>query len=285
MKPTSTVQTALLQRPISVANLITAITVVAMLLAASIGQWWWSLAYSAYKPPQASQKSNEGFTVVSDRQISDAIIQHIQTIAETDGYITQGANQLQVEIQHIPQAPKRFYHPANKPIAITATSTLDRQFRHQAYIRLSLTHPNGETHTLGVPVKITLNKPVWVAKQQIHPGDKLSTQNLVAEKRPITTELSRVVFADNPLTNQVARLVVLEGSTLKRQQVTVPLAVRSQGFVKIVMSASHGVRMLVEGKSLEDGHIGDLIRVRNRLNPDRLYTAKVIAPGRVAVTL
>lgn len=290
---------------VSVEQLLVVGVVFAMLLAASIGQWLLT-ARAETKPTEAKSaeaviaevmegisstpQQPDVYTATSeltDVMIGDAVIDHIRKIAIEEGVLNPVTDELSVEIQHIPQGPKQFRHEitADTPVTIKPSDTLHRQFRHQAYIRLALVHAKGETHTMGVPAKITITKPVWVASSQILPGQKLTRQNCKAEKRALTYELTKVLPASEKLTNHVARLMVLEGDTLKHQQVTVPLAVRSQGYVKILMSTSHGVRMMIEGKSLEDGHVGDLIRVRNRVNPDRLYTAKIIAPGRVAVTL
>ncbi len=261
--------------------------VTALLVASSVFSW----SHAAVLPKVPNKVQEEG-TTVEKTAIINAVVRHIRQVAEEDNLYNPQTDELGVDVLHIAEQPCHFFTPLAtdelgqpQAVAIEATSTLNRQFRHQAHIRVALTHPGGERHTLGVPVRITLTKKVWVAKDNIKPGQALSAKNLVAQKRTLTHELGRVAFADKPLTNQVARLLVLEGAMLKSSQMTMPLAVRSQSFVKIQMTATRGVRMLIEGKALEDGHVGDLIRVRNKINPSRLYTARIIGPNRVTVKL
>ncbi len=248
-----------------------------LLVASSVFSW----SHAAVLP-----KPDTG-TTVEKNTVINAVVNHIRHVAEEENLYNPATDELGVDVLHISEQPCHFFTPLpeNEPVTIETDSTLNKQFRHQAYIRVALNHPSGERHTLGVPVRITLTKKVWVAKNKIKPGTALSSKNLVAQKRMLTHELGRVVFADKPLTNIVARVMVLEDDILKSSQITVPLAVRSQAFVKIQMVATRGVRMLIEGKALEDGHVGDLIRVRNKINPSRLYTARVIGPNRVTVKL
>lgn len=250
----------------------------ALLVTSSIWQW----SHAALHPAERQQ-----YTVKSE-VVVNAIVAHVKAVAEEEELYNPDTDELGVDVLHVPEQPLTFFTPLPSDadsVSVSVDSTLRRQFRHQAYIRVALQHPSGERHTLGVPVRLSLTKDVWVAKDQIKPGTPLDASKVVSRRRTLTHQLDRVIPANQSLSGHVARIMVLEGEMVKTSDVAVPLAVRSQSFVKIQMIAGAGVNMMIEGKALEDGHVGDLIRVRNRINPNRLYTATVVAPGRVRVKL
>ena len=47
-----------------------------------------------------------------------------------------------------------------------------------------------------------------------------------------------------------------------------PLVVKTHSQVHMVMRGANGLQMLLEGKALENGRLGDKIRVQNHINPE-----------------
>lgn len=217
--------------------------------------------------------------------VTQAVIDHIKDIAAEQHIYNPDADELEVNIPHLPSSALYFATGnENDTTKIRVTSNLTQYFTPHGLVNVTMTLPTGESQQVGVPVRITLLKTVWRVKRQIRPGEAFTSRNLVKEKRAITQQFDDVVPANTNLSKKTARLVLIPGSILKKSQYTQPIAVKSQGFVRIVMHGPKGLNMVLEGKALENGHIGDIIRVKSRFNTRKLYTGKVIGENRVAVS-
>lgn len=223
---------------------------------------------------------------VSRASVTEAVIAHVKQAAEEQGVYDPKNDDIQVRIPHIPGHSLYFAtgQPDDVP-EIRVTSNLTQYFTPHSLAQVSLTLPNGESQAAGVPVRISIIKTVWVVKKQMRPNEPFTPHNIEKKEVAINQQFDDIVAGNTSLRKKTPRLVLIPGAILRQSQLTDPIAVKSQGFVHIVMNTGAGVRMVLEGKALENGHIGDVIRVRNRFNQDKLYTATVIGQNRVAVNL
>lgn len=230
--------------------------------------------------PKANAELN-----VDRAMVTQAVIDHIRQAATEQQIYNEATDDLEVNIPHLPSSALYFNTGNPTDVAkIRVESNLSQYFTPHGLVNVTMTLPSGESQRVGVPVRITLLKTVWKVKRQIRPGEAFSSKNLSHEKLAITQQFKDVVPANTNLSKKTARLVLIPGTILKKSQYTQPIAVKSQGFVRIVMSGPKGLHMVLEGKALENGHIGDIIRVKSRFNTQKLYTGKVIGTNRVAVS-
>ncbi len=228
---------------------------------------------------------NEGHAVVVDEAvISKTVIQHVTDMAKNSGRISHG-ERLNIEIMGIPRAPFDFREtPKLSNITLNTTSSLDRFFSNRALVQVKITsNISGRTRQVGVPVKVSLSKKVWVAKTMIMPGESLSPRNLELENREITTNFDYVAGAEIDLSQYSTRMMLKKGQMVTTHQMVRPPAVQRNNMVKIIMAGANGLKIILDGKSMEDGHIGQRVRVRNRYSKDKFYTGKVISENRVQV--
>lgn len=218
--------------------------------------------------------------------VTQAVIDHVKQAAIEQGVFNPNSDQIQVRIPHIPGQALYFAtgNPKDTP-SLKVSSNLTQYFTPHSLAQVSLTLPSGESQQVGVPVRISVLKKVWVVKKSIRPHEAFTSQNIEQKEMVVNQQFNDIVSGGKSLRKKSPRLVLIPGTILKKSQLTDPIAVRSQGFVRIIMNTSAGVRMVVEGKALEDGHVGDTIRVRNSHNKRKLYTAKVIGENRVTVRL
>ncbi len=135
---------------------------------------------------------------------------------------------------------------------------------------------------LYVTVNVATLEPVVVAARALARGQTIAAGDLRLEKRD-TSRLHRAYFTDIAgLLGQRTRRQVAAGRLLHPGLVERRRLVRRGTLVQLL--ARHGaLQVRVKGKALEDGTLGDRIRVRNTAS-GRTVTGEVVASGVVAVS-
>lgn len=129
---------------------------------------------------------------------------------------------------------------------------------------------------------VTAMLPVVVTRQPISRGD-IVTSDMIATEPQDLSGLRSLYYTDPALVvGKEAKRNFAAGSVIFASQVKQPLAVSRGQRVQIL--ARHGaVQISSRGEALENGAIGDQIRIRN-LQSERIVYARVEAPGRVATS-
>jgi len=120
--------------------------------------------------------------------------------------------------------------------------------------------------------------PVIVAKKPISRFEELNDENTIIEDRDVTSLPSDVIYTlDSGIT---ANVNVSTGSVIRSSIVSAPMTVKS-GDAVIVAAEAGTARVTERGNAVQDGRIGDTIKVRFR--DGREVRGKVSEPGVVTI--
>jgi len=127
---------------------------------------------------------------------------------------------------------------------------------------------------------VTVMLPVVVTRQPVNRGDILTTDMLATEPQDLS-DLRSLFYTDPTLVlGKEAKRSLAAGSVIFATQIKEPLAVSRGQRVQIL--ARHGaVQISSQGEALQNGAVGDQIRIRN-LQSERIVYAWVEGPGRVS---
>ncbi len=137
--------------------------------------------------------------------------------------------------------------------------------------------------TLYVPVTVIVKADVVTAAKELRRGQILTAQDLILEQRDIASlHHGYLVNLKEAIGKQVKY-------NIRRGQVITPAKVASQKAVKrnsrvTIVAQNPAIQVRMKGTALENGAIGDRIRVRNN-SSKRELEAEVLGNGIVQVTL
>jgi flagella basal body P-ring formation protein FlgA len=144
-----------------------------------------------------------------------------------------------------------------------------------------------ESRQIGIPVKIMVEKPVWVATHLIRAREALTAKDVMLQRKQMDYEAAYSLGAKDPITSYTSRVNIEPGSILDVRKLTETPAVYRNDDVHVIMSIGNGVNVNVYAKALEDGAVGKRIRVNQRLanGKNRIYMAEVIGRNTVIVKM
>ncbi|MXP65605.1 flagellar basal body P-ring formation protein FlgA [Roseomonas sp. M0104] len=116
-------------------------------------------------------------------------------------------------------------------------------------------------------------REVWHATRTLERGDILRPQDL--EAVPPRRDSAAFIEAARDLVGQEMRRRVRDGLPLRDRDVGEPLAVHSTETVRVFWKSA-GVTLELEGRAMEDGAVGEEIRVHNP-GSNRTIRAVVVA--------
>lgn len=140
----------------------------------------------------------------------------------------------------------------------------------------------GKPWKLYVRVKVATIGPVVVATRPLARGQQISRADLRVEDRD-TSRMHRAYFSDpQGLIGQRTRRQIAAGKLLHPGLVERRQLIRRGGLVKIV-ARQGGLQVSMKGKALENGALGEQVRVRNTAS-GRDITGEVVAAGVIEVS-
>jgi flagella basal body P-ring formation protein FlgA len=222
---------------------------------------------------------------ITATEIKQAVTAHVQEKLGT--LIAKDDQQnVTVNIIQIPTGPFHFPDAKTiKDVSITASSSLGDTYSERAVIRLHMESPGGISRDIGIPVKISIKKPVWVVKNIINANEPLSISNFTLQVRDVSHGYSYLVGQERNLSNYVARVGLRPGEILDARKIVIPPDVTYNDEVRILISNSNGMTISVPGIALSNGRIGEIIRVRQSVFQRKSYSAKVIDKNQVLVEM
>ncbi|MEB3286482.1 MAG: flagellar basal body P-ring formation chaperone FlgA [Vampirovibrionales bacterium] len=242
-----------------------------MLLATALGV----LPALLFSPAFASVTINE-------EQIKQAVIHHVEEALSH--YITsQEDTQVNVEITNFPR--RELVFPNATTFDLQVDSNLDRNYSERLVTRIDITTDDGQSQTLGVPVQIQVHKLVWVAKSAISAKTPLSPQDFTLESKDVGRQFAYVVGREYPLREYIARVNLMPGTILDNRKIVKPPDINRNSEVSIQFSNNNGMIISVTGTALNDGNIGEVIKVRQSIYKNRYHNARVIDKNRVQVDI
>lgn len=124
-------------------------------------------------------------------------------------------------------------------------------------------------------------EPVVVPKRVIPSGTTIRSEDLHVREVPLNDGLERYALSLDVLVGRIARRTLLADRPVPSRMLERPAAVKRSSTV-IVQVISGPMRVTMEGEALEDGAVGDVVKV---LNPssNRALTGRVVDSGLVEV--
>ena len=146
-------------------------------------------------------------------------------------------------------------------------------------IRCNGSHP----WSLFVPVTVKVMTEVVVARTSLPRGSIIGESDIELEMRDISRLHRGYLEAKKSVLGKKLRQRLRQQQVVTPSQLDTPHAIKRNNRVTILASSrSLQIRML--GKALQNGSLGELIRVRNESSKKEL-DAKVVAPGIVEVAM
>jgi flagella basal body P-ring formation protein FlgA len=230
-------------------------------------------------------KADSQAATVTEAQIQQVVTAHVQQTL-SNVIAKEDQSNVSVNIIQLPLASLNFPEVKNaKDIQLKAESSLGEMYSERAVVRLTMTLPSGSQREVGVPVQISIKKPVWVVKNVINANEPLTLNNFSLEVRDVSHNYSYAVGQERNLSNYVARLNLRPGEILDARKIVIPPDVSYNDEVRIFISSGNGMTISVPGIALANGRIGEMIRVRQSVFQQKYYSAKVIDKNQVLVEM
>ena len=165
------------------------------------------------------------------------------------------------------------------------SSSLAHFYSNRVIVKVHL-YADGQCVDLAVPVEITIQKPVWVLRNAIMPGQLIERSDVALENRDVSIQLPNLVsLPSSEWPQYAARIPLRPGDLLDRRQVVIPPDVRRNEEVWVTLKCDKGFEIKLMGIALDEGRIGQTVRVQNRLNREKYYTARVVKKNHVEVNI
>ncbi len=216
---------------------------------------------------------------------SDAAIITSQFITDkvTESVINQiSANipgKISVEIKRMPY--KSIKVPDGQVTVKTIVNT--NFFTTMTVVKVNILVNGQEVETFGVPVKISVHDDVWVATDIINKGDSLTNSNLELVRKDISLMAEHAARKNTNFDNAIVRKMFRSGDVIDTRFIETAPTVRKNSYVSIIFQ-SPNITITADGESMEDGKVGDFVKVRNK-KYKTLYTGKVISANTILVNI
>ena len=124
---------------------------------------------------------------------------------------------------------------------------------------------------------------IIVANRALNRGEQLTSSDLRTEQRDINRVGRGFVTSSLEIIGQQLRRPLRAGDPLRASGLEAPQLI-AKGDQLVVEAQSGSLKVVVAGTALSNGKLGQQIRVQNSRS-ERVFKAKVVAAGRVQVTL
>jgi flagella basal body P-ring formation protein FlgA len=138
---------------------------------------------------------------------------------------------------------------------------------------------------VSVALELCLYRHVAVAARPIAAGQAVQSEDLRSERRLVTPGDRSVAYSDQLLGHHVMRAVVA-GQVLTTTDLDLPLqedqvAIKARDRVRLVATVG-GMNVQAMGEALEDGRLGQMVRVRN-VDSNKVVSGRVVGRSTVEV--
>ncbi len=167
---------------------------------------------------------------------------------------------------------------------ITIKTTINSNFFSPMTVAKVNILVNGQQEqTFGIPVKITVQDEVWVAIDNITKGETLTGNNITVEKKDISLIANNAARHTYDPLNSIAKKNYKIGDVIDTRFIETAPTVRKNTSVSIIFQ-SNNITIVADGKALEDGKIGDFVKVKNE-KYNMFYTGKVVSVNTILVNI
>ncbi len=150
--------------------------------------------------------------------------------------------------------------------------------------KVSLTENGKVLRTFVVPVEVKSYDTVLVTTRTISKGEALNATNTRFEKRSITNSQAGNVIGENfDFRNMASQRPIKAGEIIDKRFLAKETAIYRSNPITAVFQ-SGGIRLSIEVVALENGGIGDYIKVRSN-EYKKIYQGKVINSNQVLIQI
>ncbi|MCX6374501.1 MAG: flagellar basal body P-ring formation chaperone FlgA, partial [Armatimonadetes bacterium] len=183
-----------------------------------------------------------------------------------------------IEVRHLPA--DQIVPAGNPELRVKAGCRSPRKGQNSIPVEIVV---DGQVcRTVMVSVMVRVVAPVLIATKTISKSEPISLVNTALQERDITTLSSDVLF-EAPNADWTASVPISEGAVVRGQWVAAPAAVKSGDSVLVVVE-SGGVRVTEKGTAVQDGRLGERIKVRFT-GDVREARGTVVEPGVVKISI
>jgi flagella basal body P-ring formation protein FlgA len=232
-----------------------------------------------------SSQGLSGAATITEDQVKEKVIAHVQEKLATMVSKSDQSN-VSVSIPTVPGGPFHFPSAESiKDVHITVTSRLGESYTERAIVQVSMQDKQDHHRDIGVPVQISVKKPVWVVKNVINARQPLRTADLILRLKDISHCYNNAVSEDTNISNYIARVNLRPGEMLDARKMMIPPDITYNSSIRILISNGDSMTLTIPGIALSDGKIGDTIRVRQAIYQRKYYSAKIIDRNSVLVEM
>ncbi|MGE0199931.1 MAG: flagellar basal body P-ring formation chaperone FlgA [Candidatus Melainabacteria bacterium] len=220
--------------------------------------------------------------------VEQAVRDHVEK--SLAGYLdlNNPANHVTLTLGNIPglvSALKQFEDtPEKTELKLELSSSLSEFYSDRTLVRIRVIGETGTERMMGVPVRIQVEKPVWVAKINVDAKAPLRTQHFALKTMDVSQDLPHTAGREFPLNQYTARVNLRAGEPLDIRKVNVPPAVTRNSTVHIIL-ISDGMNISVMGTAMADAQVGERVRVKYKNRTQKYFTATVTDRNKVEVNL
>lgn len=213
-------------------------------------------------------------TVLTSKNITEAVQKDISKQASNlvKGKINIQVNNVPFEQLKIPDGSYKINTVVNMPYFTPAT-----------VVRVEVTVNDKVIDSFGVPVRISVTDKVLVATDRINIGETLTNSNVQFQDKDITQLAQSSAREDALSGNVITKKVFRSGEIIDtRYTESIPDVIRDNQ-VNLIFN-SDLINITVTGTALENGKVGDFIRVRN-VKYKKEYVGRIINRNTVQVNI
>lgn len=244
--------------------------ILALTLLATPGQATWAATAATDHTAVTSTAVTPDFRQPLEAAVRRHVLQQLQPAA---------SDRLTVAVLRWPLLPS-----GSQPTGVT--SPLNKEhYNPRTVAQVTFLLPDGTQRTLGIPLQVTWEKTVWVLQTPVAAGQPLSLQALRLERRAVDHNVTHLLPTNLPVDQYEAKVLLRPKTLLDDRKIERIPAVRARQAIRIRLKPAKGMLLTVDGIALQDGTVGQVVRVRQTRFEQKPYNARVIGPGLVEVAL
>ena len=202
------------------------------------------------------------------RSVKQFIRRHVQKMHQ--GEFTIRVGQLD---------PRHRLRRCSKPLETSITGNNPGSTSMTVAVRCTGTSP----WLLYVPGKVSMFKQIFIARQTMSRGHRITAGDLQSIRRDIGQLQFGYIDKKRDVIGKITKRVVFANSVIRPQMLSLPLLVK-RGQTVVLMAESNGIQVRMSGKALGSAPAGQTIRVRN-LSSRRIVEGVVVRSGVVKISM
>jgi len=150
-------------------------------------------------------------------------------------------------------------------------------------VRVNILVDGEKVKTFGAAINIKVQDYVWVANDYIYKGKAFSSQNLILKKEDISSVALTAARENFNYGERFSTRMFKPGDVIDARYTEIIPDVIKNSLVNVIFQTSN-IKVVMDGEALENGKIGDYIKVRNK-KYKKDYTGKVISENQILVNI